>query len=153
MSTSLRSADIISGVFCVGFGSAMMSQALKIQNILEEPLHPRTLPLSLSIILMVLGLALAVRAWRYKGDVVEIFWPPLSGWINILVTTAALALFYLTLPSLGLPVSGFLFTAGLIWFYDRKPHFALPVGLGVSLLFYFAFIKFLQMPYPLGILN
>ena len=39
MSTSLRTADIISGLFCFGFGGAMMSQALKIQNILDEPLH------------------------------------------------------------------------------------------------------------------
>ena len=153
MSTSLRTADIISGLFCFGFGGAMMSQALKIQNILDEPLHPGTLPLSLSIILLVLGVALAIRAWRYKGARVEVVWPELSGWINILVTIVALVFFYTTLPTLGLPVSGFIFTAGLIWFYDRRPHFAIPVGLGVSLLFYYVFIKVLQMPYPLGILN
>ena len=153
MSTSLRTTDIISGFFCMGFGAAMMSQALKIQNILDEPLHPRTLPLSLSVILMTLGLALAVRAWFYKGERVEVVWPAMSGWINILVTIAALIFIYVTLPLLGLPVAGFLFTAGLIWFYDHRPHFALPVGLGVSLLFYFVFIKALQMPYPLGILN
>ena len=153
MSTSLRTTDIISGLFCMGFGAAMMTQALKIQNILDEPLHPRTLPLSLSVILMTLGLALVVRAWLYKRERIEVVWPALSGWMNILVTIAALIFFYVTLPLLGLPVAGFLFTAGLIWFYDHRPHFALPVGLGVSLLFYFVFIKALQMPYPLGILN
>ena len=151
--SSLRHADIVSGLVCTCFGSAMISQALKIENLFDEPLPPGTLPLSLSIIVLTLGLFLAFRAWRYTGEDVEVVWPAPDGWLNILVTIAALSALYLLMPILGLPISAFLFTTGLIWFYDRKLTFALPVGLGIGLLLHYIFIKFLQMPYPLGILE
>lgn len=151
--SSLRKADIASGLCCAAFGFCMASQALKIQNLFNEPLHPNTLPLSLSIILSGLGLLLALRSWRCRGADVDVEWPAPSGWLNILVTIAALAALYLAMPVLGLPISAFLFVAGLILFYDRAILAALLVGLGVGLLLYFGFIRFLQMPFPLGILS
>lgn len=151
--SSLRNGDIISGLVCASFGGLMMTQALKIQNLFGEPLPPGTLPFSVSSIVCGLGLLLAFRSWRYRGEDADIVWPDLGGWVNILITIAALAALYLLLPILGLPISAFIFIAGLIWFYDRRLNFAIPVALGIALLFHFVFIKFLQMPYPLGILE
>ena len=151
--SSLRKADIASGLCCAVFGLCMAEQALKIQNLFNEPLHPNTLPLGLSLILAGLGLLLALRSWRCRGADIDVAWPASGGWFNIIVTTAALSALYLGIPIMGLPVSAALFVSGLIWFYDRKIATALLVGLGVGLLLYFGFIRFLQRPFPLGILS
>jgi uncharacterized membrane protein HdeD (DUF308 family) len=88
-----RSADIVSGLFCVVFGLVVLYAATKITGGMEERLPPRTLPYFLGAAMVISGILLTIKSWRYRGPDPAIKWPDRAGTVRVLVNLVSLALY------------------------------------------------------------
>lgn len=146
-----RVADIVSGVFVALIGLILCIEASSIPNPLDEPLHPNTLPMSMAIFTVATGLLLAFRSYRIKDSTLTVEWPERDGWIRNGVFGTTLVVYLVLIPIIGMPISSALFTTSMIWYLERTIVRSVVSGVSVALILYYVFIKFLELPYPLGI--
>lgn len=118
---------------------------------MEERLPPRTLPHVVGSLILISGVILAIKSWRYRGMDPAIKWPDRPGTIRILVTLVSLALYLALMDLLGLPLSTFLYTSFSIWYLGKyRIWYPLLIGFICGVLSYAVFIYLLELSFPVG---
>ncbi len=148
-----KSADIASGSFAVLIGLVVLYAATGITGGLEERLPPRTLPYVLGTAILIAGVALLIRSWRFMGENPPIKWPDRSGMIRVSVILASLAVYIALIDILGMPVSTVLyvtFTVWYLWIGRFALLYAVITGLLSGAIVMYLFIQFLELSFPLG---
>jgi putative tricarboxylic transport membrane protein len=149
---SQRAGDIGSGVFLALLGLVVIWASFRIKGAPDVMMQPRTLPLILGATVGAAGLALAVRAWRYRGPVRLVAWPDAPGFRRVAVTLGALAAFLFFLQPLGFPLGSVLLVGFLTWYLGRyKPIYAALLGLATGGTVYYVFIRLLELSFPAGL--
>jgi hypothetical protein len=119
----------------------------------ERALSPRAFPSGIGILILVCGIGLAVKSWRFRGEDPEIHWPNREGLRIILVSLVMLAFYIVLMNPLGLPLSTFLYVTGSIWYLKpAKWVTAIVTGLISGIVSYYVFIDLLQLSFPMGFL-
>ncbi len=146
-----RSADILGGCFLALLGLVTLYVSTKIKGGLEERLPPRTLPYVIGFIILMSGIILAIRSWRFRGEDLIIKWPDRPGTIRIVITLVSLLIYIALMGLLGLPLSTFLFISFLIWYLGRyRILYAVFIGFLSGLISYLLFIYLLELSFPVG---
>jgi putative tricarboxylic transport membrane protein len=146
-----RSADIVSGIFLSILGLVVVLASLKIAASPDVRLQPRTLPLSLGVLILGAGIILAARAWRFRGEDRGVRWPDRAGTARVLVTLASLAAYLVLMGPLGLPLSTLIFVSFLTWYLGRyRLVWVLSLGLASGAVVYVVFIRLLELSFPVG---
>ena len=148
-----KSADIVSGFFAILIGLVVLYAASGITGGLEERLPPRTLPYVLGAAILVAGIILLIRSWRFKGENPPIKWPDRSGMIRVLAILVSLAIYIAAIDVLGMPISTVLYVAFMVWYLWIGRHallYAVITGLLSGAVVMFLFIQFLELSFPLG---
>jgi len=151
-----RSADIASGLFLVFFGLVVLYAATSITGGMEERLPPRTLPYFLGTTVLLAGLLLAIKSWRFQGKDLAIKWPGRKGSIRVIVTFVSLMLYAYLINLLGMPIATAIFVAFLVWYLWLGRHrvlYALLTGVISGVVVFYLFIQFLELSFPVGILG
>jgi hypothetical protein len=146
-----KSADIAGGCFLSLLGLVTIYTSTKIKGGLEERLPPRTLPYVIGFIILISGIILAIRSWRFRGENPVIKWPDRPGTIRIFITLVSLLIYIALMGPLGLPLSTFLFISFLIWYLGRyRILYAVLIGFLSGLISYLLFIYLLELSFPVG---
>jgi putative tricarboxylic transport membrane protein len=148
-----RSADIESGFFLAALGILVIVAATQITGGMEERLPPRTLPYSMGFTILITGLLLALRSWRFTGPDSTIAWPDRTGWKNVLVTLVSIAIYLALIDPLGMPISTTLFVTFSVWYLWEGPRripYAIITGVLSGAVVYFLFITLLELSFPVG---
>jgi putative tricarboxylic transport membrane protein len=143
------------GVFLVLLGAVFLWASTGIAEGAGGQLHPRTFPILLSLLLVIGGAGLVVRARRSgEGEVKRIEWPDGRGWRFWLGALSGLVLYVALLPYLGFLLCTFLFVMGFIRYFGRYPLWvATGYALGVMVFIYLVFMRLLQLTLPMGPLS
>jgi hypothetical protein len=150
-----RSADTASGLFLVFFGLVVLYAATKITGGMEERLPPRTLPYFLGTTVLLAGLLLAIKSWRYRGQNLAIKWPDRKGFARVLVAFVSLIIYTGLIDPLGMPLATAIFVAFLVWSLWRRRHavlYALLTGVISGVVVFYLFMRFLELNFPAGFL-
>ncbi|MCG0279032.1 MAG: tripartite tricarboxylate transporter TctB family protein [Thermanaeromonas sp.] len=146
-----RAADITSGLALAILGVVSLMASLSIHGVTGEHLHPRTLPLLLSWIVLGAGLLLSILSWANRSKDKPVDWPESAGLKRILVTLLSIVIYLVLLEPLGFSLSSFVFITFLTWYLGRYRWF---VSLGLGILagsaISFVFIHFLGLTLPTG---
>jgi len=148
-----KSADVASGCFIAFLGIVVIFAATKITGGMEERLPPRTLPYILGFTILVAGVLLAIRAWRYTGENPPIKWPDRTGMIRVLALLVSLAAYIALIDPLGMPIATVLYVGFSVWYLWLGRHriiYALITGIVSGAVVYYVFIQFLELSFPLG---
>jgi putative tricarboxylic transport membrane protein len=146
-----RSADIAGGSFIAIIGLATLIAATQITGGLEERLPPRTLPYVVGLILLISGVILAFRSWRFRGLDPAIKWPDRRGTIRIVVSIVSLSIYLALMDPLGLPLSTFLYVSFSVWYLGKyRPWYPLLIGSLSGVTAYLVFIYLLELSFPVG---
>ena len=148
-----RSADIASGLFLVCFGCIVLYAATSITGGMEERLPPRTLPYFLGTTMLLAGLLLAIKSWRFRGKNPAIKWPDKKGFVRVLVTFVSLIIYTYLINLLGMPLATAMFIAFLTWYLWLGQHavfYALLTGVISGVVVFYLFIQFLELNFPAG---
>lgn len=77
----------------------------------------------------------------------------LQGWLPVVVTASAVAVYAATLQTLGFVLGSFLLVAGLTWFYGYRRHWVnTAVALAVPLVLYGVMTRLMTIHLPRGVL-
>jgi hypothetical protein len=106
-----KSADVTSGCFLAFLGIVVIIAATKITGGMEERLPPRTLPYIMGFTILVAGVLLAVRSWRFQGENPAIKWPDRTGMLRVLVILLSLAAYIALIEPLGMPIATVLYVS------------------------------------------
>ena len=151
---SHRKCDIVAGSVIALLGAVAVYAASQIKGDVDERLPPRTLPYIVGIVLLFSGAALALKSLRATGPDSDVGWPQRDGWIRIGVNFLLLVLFVVLINVIGMPFATFVYVAATIRYLDRKRTAgAIIAGVCSSLVVYFLFMKFLELPFPMGFLE
>ena len=151
-----RSADIASGLFLACLGLVVLYAATSITGGMEERLPPRTLPYFLGTTVLLAGLLLSIKSWRYRGPDTAIKWPSRKGFIRVLVAFVSLAFYTCAINLIGMPLATALFVAFLVWYLwrrKRRVFYALLTGVISGVVVFYVFIRFLELSFPTGFLG
>jgi hypothetical protein len=151
-----KSADVASGCFIAFLGAVVIFAATKITGGMEERLPPRTLPYTLGFTILVAGIFLAVRSWRFKGENPAIKWPDRAGMARVLVILFSLAAFIALIEPVGMPIATSLYVGFSVWYLWIGRHsiiYGLITGVISGAVVYFLFIRFLELSFPVGLLQ
>ena len=150
---TLKPVDIVAGCFLALLGLFLLYASSMIRVGVERALSPRAFPSAIGILILVCGIGLAVKSWRFRGEDPEIHWPNREGLRIILVSLVMLAFYIVLMNPLGLPLSTFLYVTGSIWYLKpEKWVTAIVTGLVVGIVSYVVFIELLQLSFPMGFL-
>jgi hypothetical protein len=146
-----RAADIFVGCLIALFGVFIVYASTFITGGAAHQLPPETFPMTVGILLLVCGSALALKSWRLHGADFAISWPDGEGVRMILVMLAAVAVFILLLNWIGLPLATFLYITFSIWYLKRsKWLMAIVISLITAAISYILFIRLLGLSFPAG---
>jgi hypothetical protein len=139
------------GLFITLLGIFILIASISITGAAGHQLPPRTFPMVIGFLLLVCGIALAIKSWSPKGVDLEIKWPDRKGLRTILVTLGSLAVFIALMNPLGLPLAAFLYIVFSIWYLNRsKWLIAIVIGLITAVVSYYLFIRLLALSFPEG---
>jgi len=151
---SHRKCDVVAGSVIALLGAVVVYAASQIKGDIDERLPPRTLPYIVGIVLLFSGAALSFKSLRATGPDADVGWPERDGWIRIGVNFLLLLLFVALINVIGMPLATFVYVAATIRYLDRKRTVgAIIAGACSSLVVYFLFMKFLELPFPMGFLE
>jgi len=146
-----RSADIAGGCFLALLGLVTLLAASQITGGLEERLPPRTLPYTVGVIILISGVLLAIRSWRFRGEDPVIKWPDRRGTIRVLITLVSLGIYLALMEPLGLPLSTFLYVSFTVWYLGKyRIWYPLLIGFLSGSISYLVFIYLLELSFPPG---
>ncbi|SMB99976.1 putative tricarboxylic transport membrane protein [Thermanaeromonas toyohensis ToBE] len=146
-----RIADIVGGLTLVALGAVALVASFSIHGVTGEHLHPRTLPLLLSWVILGAGALLSILSWATRGGDKPIDWPDRGGFKRILVTLVSIIFYLALLEPLGFSLSSFLFITFLTWYLGRYRWF-ISLGLGIltAVTISLVFVRFLELTFPTG---
>lgn len=151
---SQRKNDVVAGIVVALLGAVVVYAASQIRGDIEERLPPRTLPYIVGFMTLGGGVGLALKSLRFEGAAPEVHWPDGAGFARIAANMLLLVLFVLLINIAGMPVATFLYVAAAVWYLDRRRIVgALVAGGASALVVYFLFMKFLELPLPMGFLE
>ncbi len=151
-----RSADIASGIFLALVGVVVLIAARQITGGMEERLPPRTLPYVMGFTILIPGLLLTLRAWRFKGEDKKIDWPDSKGARSVLIILFVMGVYVALITPLGMPIATGLFIAFTVWYLwkgRRGLVYGLITGALSGAVVFYLFIQFLELSFPLGLLQ
>jgi putative tricarboxylic transport membrane protein len=142
----------VMGVAAVLVGLVAVAESLRLtEDTLTGGLGTRFLPLSLGLIIAVLGGAIALRPARGRAAEAP---AGAGGRLRIAATLAGLVLYALVFERLGFLISSSAFVALLLVFYgERRWPVVLAVAVGAAVATYAVFARWLGVPLPPGILD
>ena len=142
----------VMGVVAVLVGLVAVAESLRLtEDTLTGGLGTRFLPLSLGLIIAVLGGAIALRPARGRAAEAP---AGAGGRLRIGATLVGLVLYALAFERLGFLVSTAMFVALLLVFYgERRWPVVLAVAVGAAGATYAVFARWLGVPLPPGILG
>lgn len=150
-----RSGNIVSGtvLFVIGLVTAIGS--IGIDEGAGGNLHPRSFPLTVSVLLSLGGAALATKSLvSTKGAARAIAWPDAKGWKLWGVALGFLVVYVALAPLLGFLVTSFFFVTGLVWYLGGyNPFLAAACALGTVAFIYVTFVWLLELTLPQGLLS
>jgi len=150
---TLRPVDIAGGCFLALLGLFILYASTMIRVGVERALSPRAIPSAVGFLILVCGIGLAVKSWRFRGEDPRIKWPDREGIRIILVNLIFLAFYIVLINPLGLPLSTFLYVTFSIWYLKRsKWATAIVIGLIFGIVSYYVFIHLLKLSFPVGFL-
>jgi uncharacterized membrane protein HdeD (DUF308 family) len=145
------SADIVGGCFLAVLGLFTLFAASMIKGGMEERLPPRTLPYVVGSIILISGIILAIKSFRFKGEDPTIQWPDRQGTMRILVTLISLIFYIGLVTPLGLPLSTFLYVSFSVWYLGTyRILYALLIGFVSGAISWLLFIYLLELSFPMG---
>jgi len=142
----------VMGVAAVLVGLVAAAESLRLtEDTLTGGLGTRFLPLSLGLIIAVLGGAIALRPSRGRAAKAP---AGAGGRLRITATLAGLVLYALVFERLGFLISSSAFVVLLLVFYgERRWPVVLAVAVGAAVATYAVFARWLGVPLPPGILD
>jgi len=142
----------VMGVAAVLVGVVAIAESLRLtEDTLTGGLGTRFLPLSLGLIIAVLGGAIALRPARGRAAQAP---AGAGGRLRIGATLVGLVLYALVFERLGFLISSSAFVALLLVFYgERRWPVVLVVAVGAAVATYAVFARWLGVPLPPGILD
>lgn len=152
MLKTLRGGDTASGIFLMLIGAIALAASTTIMEGAGGRLHPRTLPITISALLVIGGawLIFYARTAHYRDKAID--WPDRAGRRNWGVALVMMVLYAALMQPLGFVLTTFIFVIVFIWYFGKfKPWVALVWGLGTVAFIYLLFIRLLQMEFPAGI--
>ncbi len=148
-----KSADIASGFFIALLGLVVLLAARQITGGMEERLPPRTLPYVLGFTILIAGIILAIKSWRFHGEDPAIKWPDRAGMFRVLLILVSLAIYIALIDPLGMPISTALYVAFSVWYLWIGRHailYAIITGILSGATVFYLFIRFLELSFPIG---
>jgi putative tricarboxylic transport membrane protein len=146
-----RVADIVVGGLVALFGILIIWASTLITSGTPHKLPPETFPMTVGILLLICGSALAVKSWSIREGDLAIKWPDREGVRTILVVLASIACYIILLSRLGLPIASFLYIAFSIWYLKRSEWLlAIVISVITAAISYFLFIRLLALSFPAG---
>jgi len=148
-----KSADMGAGCFIAFLGVVVLFAATKITGGLEERLPPRTLPYVLGFTILIAGIMLAVKSWRFQGENPAIKWPDKSGMARVIVVVVSLGTYIALIEPLGMPIATAIYVAFGVWYLWIGRHailYAILTGLLSGATVFYLFIRFLELSFPVG---
>ena len=140
------------GVFFLAVAAVVLYQSVKVLHV-HEGGQPGSgfMPLGLGLLLAVLSIGLIVTARGRDREHVP-FWEGRS-WLQPLIAVAMTAVFIVVFDELGAITSVAVLVSGWLWLVGKK---SIPVALGTGVataaVIYAVFVRFLQTPFPDGLL-
>ena len=148
-----RAADITVGCLVALLGIFILSASTWISVAGVHRLSPRTFPYTVGVLLLVCGLALAVKSWTLRREGPTIAWPDNVGIRTITVPLVFVAGYIALMNLLGLPLATFLYLTLAIWYLNRSKWVtAVVTGLITGAVSYYLFIQVLGLSFPAGFL-
>ena len=139
------------GCFLAVLGLFTLFAASMIKGGMEERLPPRTLPYVVGSIILISGIILAIKSFRFKGEDPTIQWPDRQGAMRILVTLISLIFYIGLVTPLGLPLSTFLYVSFSVWYLGTyRILYALLIGFVSGAISWLLFIYLLELSFPMG---
>jgi hypothetical protein len=148
-----KSADIGSGFFLALFGLVVLFASTRITGGMEERLPPRTLPYIMGFTILISGILLVIKSWRFRGDNPAIKWPDRIGFKRVIVNLVSLAIYIALIDPLGMPIATTLyisFTVWYLWLGKHRIFYGVLTGLISGAVVWWLFIHFLELSFPLG---
>jgi len=151
---TLRSADLITGALTLALGVTALGASRSIRALAGESLDPRTLPMMVGWGLVLCGAGIFYNGWRYRGDPVPVSLPDRAGQRRLAMTALLLFAYVLLIEPVGFPLVTAAFVAAHSWYLGRYRVWAtLLAGGATGLIVYYVFMEFLELNFPLGILE
>jgi putative tricarboxylic transport membrane protein len=151
-----KSADIASGCFVAFLGLVVLLAATQIKGGMEERLPPRTLPYVLGFTILIAGIILAIKSWRFRGENPAIKWPDKAGLVRVILIVVSLAAYIALIDFLGMPIATTLYVAFAVWYLWIGRHailYGIITGLLSGATVHYLFIRFLELSFPIGLLQ
>ena len=149
-----KPADIASGAFFALLGLVIVIGAFRISTGMDGMgghLPPRTLPLTMGIILFLSGVGLTLRAYLYGGEDPAIAWPDRTGAKRVLTALVILAVYIALIKPLGFPLSTWFYVSVMSWYLGKyRIPYCLLLGFLSGAVVYGLFIRFLELSFPVG---
>jgi putative tricarboxylic transport membrane protein len=150
---TLRRADIAVGCFVALFGLFILVASISISGGVAARLPPRTFPVVIGCLLLVCGVALALKSWTLKDEGPRVHWPDKMGFRTILVTLISLACYIAMTNPLGMPLATGLYISFSIWYLKPSRWWmALTIGVISGVVTYWLFIRLLGLSFPEGVI-
>jgi hypothetical protein len=150
-----RSGNIVSGTVLSALGLVAALGSIGIDEGAGGNLHPRSFPLTVSVLLFLGGGALAIKSLvSTSGADRAIDWPDAKGWKLWGVALGSLVVYVALAPLLGFLIASFFFVTGLVWYLGRyHPLLAAACALGTVAFIYVTFVWLLELTLPQGLLS
>lgn len=148
-----RVADMVVGCGIALFGVLVLSASMFITGGAAHRLPPRTFPMVVGFLLLVCGIALAIKNWSLRGADLAIHWPDRQGIRIILVSLISLGCYIALMNPLGLPIATFLYLAFSIGYLKPSKWLtAVVIALITAVISHYLFMRVLGLSFPAGFL-
>jgi putative tricarboxylic transport membrane protein len=151
---TLRSADLMTGALTIVIGMVTLVASRSIKAMAGESLDPGTLPAIVGWAMVLCGAGIMRTGWRYRGDPVPVHWPDRHGERRLMATAALLLAYVVLIEPIGFPIVTAAFVAATSWYLGRyRPWITILGGVATGLIVYYVFMEFLELTFPLGLLE
>ena len=151
---TLRSADLMTGALTIVIGVATLVASRSIKVMAGESLDPGTLPAIVGWAMVLCGAGIMRTGWRYRSDPVPVLWPDRQGKRRLLATAVLLLAYVVLIEPIGFPIVTAAFVTAHSWYLGRyRPWVTIPGGVATGITVYYVFMEFLELSFPLGLLE
>jgi putative tricarboxylic transport membrane protein len=144
----------MTGALTIAIGMVTLVASRGIKAMAGESLNPRTLPAMVGWAMVLCGAGILYTGWRYRGDPVPVQWPDKLGQRRLVATAALLLAYVIFIEPIGFPIVTAVFVAAHSWYLGRYRPWLSILGGGVTgIIVYYVFMEFLELTFPLGLLE